>query len=229
MKHNKVHGILLIFTLMTCFTIMTSNKAHAQAKHNGTALDYRFEASLGVQSFQLTSNLYSLNQSYIDQYGGSIGLNFGNSLWQAKIKPLGYYNSSSNSKTTVKLIESGAHINFYPLSVLLSKSSRLPGFYLTGGLVRAKIKINGSYLPEGQTAECPFDDNSFTGNILSWNISGGVGIEYKIPFDQASISLFTEITKGLSVGTSTDKDLFKNTSLNNFTMVNIGFAIGINK
>ncbi len=229
MKHNKVHDILLIFMLMTCFTIMTSNKAHAQANHSRTALGYRFEASLGVHSFKLSSNLYSLNQSSMDQYGGSIGLNFGNSLWQAKIKPLGYYNSTADSETTVKLIESGAHINFYPLSVLLSKPSRLPNFYLTGGLVRAKIKINGSYLPEEQAAACNPSDNNFTGNILSWNLVGGVGMEYKLPFDQASISVFTEIKKGLTVSTSTDKDLFKNTAPNNSTMVNIGFAIGINK
>jgi hypothetical protein len=213
---------------MTCYTIVSANKAHAQAKHNETALDYRFEASLGVQSFQLNSNINSLNQSRVDQYGGSIGLNFGNELWQAKIKPFGYYNSSSNSLTTVKLIESSAHINFYPLSALLSKPSRLPNLYLTGGIARAKIKINGSFLQNEQTVECTYLDNSFTGNILSWNLLGGVGMEYKILLNQTSINLFTEIKKGLSAGSSSDKDLFKNTSINNFTMVNIGFSIGIN-
>ena len=228
MKH-KVPEFLLIITLLISLTSLVSNKAYAQQKLKKVVSTIGFEASGGVQSFQLSSNLASLNQLQIDQFGGAIGFGFSKDYWQAKIKPIGFYNSYTNSSTSIKLIESGAHFNLYPLKLLLGKTSRLPGLYLTGGIARAKYKINGSYLPEGQTSTCINDNETFSGNLLSWNIVGGAGIEYQIHQDHGFIGFFAEIKKGLSAGTSTNQNLFKNTTFNNFIMVNIGFAIGINQ
>jgi hypothetical protein len=228
-KHYSSLQFFLILTLLTGLNPLVWNKAHAQGKRTETGTSYGFAASVGIQSFELTSNLISLNQQQIDQQGGSIGFIFSDDYWQVKINPIGFYNSSANSPTTVKLIESGAHFNLYPFKFLLNKPPRNLNLYFTAGVVRAKFKVDGTYLPEGWTSSCVYDYEAYSVGILSWNLAGGVGIQYQLPIDHGFIGFFAEMKKGISAGTSTDQDLFKNTSFNNLTMANVGFVIGINQ
>ena len=208
---------------------LATNSAIAQGKQNEMTKQFGFEAFTGIQFSQLNSNLVSLNNLHMQQLGGGIGFIFSRDFWQAKIKPVGLYNSISNSQTAIKLIESSAQVNLYPIKLLLGKTNRLPSLYIAGGLARAKYKISGSYLPEGQTSTCIYDDASFSGSISSWNIIGGLGMEYQIQSDQEFISFFAEIKNGISAGTTTNMELFKNTSFTNFTSVHIGFKIGISQ
>jgi len=227
MKHaNLPHNLLIRVTLILVgFAILIGSDTHAQTKESGNKEYYGFEASASLQSFQLTSNIASLSDIKIDQRGASIGLVFGDQFWKAKIKPIGFYNSNSASQTSVKVIESGAHINFYPIKIITGKSSRLPSLYVTGGLSRGRFQINGKFLPEGQQSTCPADNETFSGRVVSWNVMGGVGLEYQVTHGQEFITLFAEMKKGISAGNSSNQDLFKNTSVSNFAIVNVGFNI----
>jgi len=214
---------------ITCFAIGLSavllNQAHGQRKRENTKIG--FEATAGSQSFQLASNVASLNQANINQLGGGLGFNVSGDFWKAKLKPIGFYHSNSESQTSVKLKESGGLINLYPIKLIMGKESKLPTLYVTGGIMRGKYKINGTYLPEGETSDCVYDSETFSGDVISWNLTGGAGIEYELNFDAGSITLFGEIKKGLAAGSSSNLDLFKNTTIKNITTINVGFSINI--
>ncbi len=228
MKQYKVRNFILVIIQMMGLFSLVPNTACAQMKQRETTRSYGFEVSAGVQLIQLTSNIASLNELQIDQRGGSIGFAYRKDYWNVKIKPIGFYNSSTETQATAKLIESGTHVNFYPVKYLSGNNSRLANLYFSVGAVRGKYKINGSYLPEGQqTITCIYQN--FSTSIISWNVMGGVGIEYQIGRDQQFIIVFAEIKRGLSMATSTDQELFKNTSFKNLTIANIGFAISINQ
>jgi hypothetical protein len=227
MKTHKGTDLLLIATVMMSLIMLTSGKTNAQ--HNKTVTDFGFELSGGIQNYQLASTIYTLDNSTMNLQGGSIGFNFGNAIWEARIKPLGFYTTSQNTLTKLKLTESSAQFNFYPLKYLSGKPTRFPDLYLTGGVTRGKIKVNGYFLPDDQTADCIYEDDTFSGSFTSWNMTGGVGISYKVPLEQGYIRFFTEIKKGFSAATFSNDELLRNTSLKNATMVNLGIAIGVNQ
>lgn len=230
MKSNIAKDFILIALLILAMGITTSvsNNVYAQSQQAKVGTHYGFEISGGVQSYQLASNLADLDQVNIDQRGGSLGFIVGSDYWKAKINPIGFYTGNADSQVTTKLIQSEAQINFYPIKLFSNSTSRLPQVYILGGTSRGKNKINGSVLStEEDPALCIY--NTFSTSIVNWNITGGAGIEYQIGHGQEFITVFAEIKKGLSVGTSTDNVEFKNTTPNNITMVSIGFSIGINK
>ena len=224
MKTTSISHILLFTVINFVMATSVSNLAHAQTKRNRTVTDYGFEASTGSRSFLLESNVASINSQQLNQRGGSIGFSIGKDFWRINLTPLGFYNSNTNTKPSVKLIESEGHLNIYPLSFLIPKAARFPNIYLTGGVGRGKYKVDGSYVPQGQTSTCIFD--AFSTNITSWNILGGAGIEYRIGHKSEFIILFAEIKKGLSMATSSNQEVFNNTTFKNNKMINIGLAIG---
>ncbi len=197
MKYSKfpTAPLVPIFIIVLSFLLMNSAPGYAQTKSNRNTPFYGLEASAGLQSFQLTSDIATLSEVKIDQRGAGVGFVFGDAYWQARIKPIGLYNSGTSTQTTVKLIESGANLNFYPIKILTGKTSRIPTLYFTGGLTRGKLKVNGTFLPEGQTDTCIFDDETFSGSVVSWNVAGGAGIEYQITRGQEYITVFAEMKK----------------------------------
>lgn len=209
---------------------MVSINTHAQGRKNTTGSYYGFEASAGIQSFEVGSNVAALNEAAIEQRGASIGLILGQDYWQLKLKPIGFYNSNSTSPNTVKLIETSGTLNIYPIKLLTGNpKSKFPQLYLSGGVTRGKYKISGSYLPEGQTSDCVYENETFSGSMRNINLTGGAGLEYQLQFDYGLITLFAEIKKGLSVSSSSNQDVLKNTALKNLTFIHVGMAIGINK
>jgi hypothetical protein len=231
MKYNKLRNLALTILLNVMMGLLSllPNCVYAQMKPSTTSVRYGLELSAGVKSFRLSSNLISLNEIPVDQRGGGIGVTLEHDRWKAKIRPLGFYHSNSNTRTSVNLIESGLEANFYPLRVGSGRSTRVPRPYFTGGLMRGNFKVNGAYLAEGQTSSCIYDSETFSGSIVSWTMMGGAGVEYQIRRGHEFITIFAEIKKGLSAGSKADQNLLRNTVLKSLTALNIGFAISINQ
>jgi hypothetical protein len=215
---------LILFLFLT--TGIYSCSVHAQGlmpfKYMG------FEGSFGVRSFKISSSIPQLNQMSVIQGGGSLGLTFGNELLRAKIRAAGFYYSESSVPRTVDLFESETIINFYPLQYIRQNKHALD-IYLLAGVSMDNIKFYGHYLTVDKT-KINYSTNSepYLGKVSQINASAGIGLEYQIPFEYDFVHLFGEAKYGVPMSATTS-DPFKNTSIKNFSSINLGVSFGLSR
>ena len=223
-RHNQFKGIFFIIL----FIILSMKLMVAQAQ--SSASSYKgFNASFGVRSFVVTSNIAEIAQTDLIETGGQIGLIYGNNVIKSRLGLFGYFSSSGKTPGTIALYTSNASVNFYPLQLLM-KRNFLVEPYVSGGLSYDRFKFFGYYVNQepGVTnysqAEAPY-----LGKIKQVNATTGLGLELRLRDDFDFIHLFTEIKYARNLSAKTSSETFAQTTLKNQLHTIIGISFGANR
>lgn len=197
------------------------HNSNAQATPAKQPVTYEFEGSVGIRSFQLVSDVQSLNAMQVQMHGGGIGFRSNTEFLQLKIKPIGFYNAGAGNT----LIESTGDLVFFPINYFLSAKPRRFNIYLMGGANLSKLKMNGNYATNPTAQTCIYQ--TFTANIFYWGLSGGAGAETRVRIGDATFKIFGEYKMALPVSFTSRQETFRNTYSKNLSMINVGVAVSL--
>jgi hypothetical protein len=210
---TRVFMLMLFFTL-GIYSCQVNAQTPFKIKHIG------MEGSFGVRSFLVTSNINQIKNMRASHDGGSLGVVLGNRKVKYKLTA-GYYFSSGNTPQTQDLYELAQHMNYYPLISILPKSKIQ--LYITQGISLNKLKFYGNYLDDqpSRTLHEPH-----IGSLNQISLSGGLGLEYRVPSPCDIIHIFAEAQFGTPVQLNASNKAFSLTKLNQSTQFNIGVSFG---
>jgi hypothetical protein len=184
------------------------------------------EGNFGVRVLVLKSNIAAINNFMVIEEGGSIGVS-------ASVKPVairfrhGYYYSSSNVSSTIDLVRSAVTFNFYPLQVFKKNKSVLQPYLITG-LQRNIFKMYGHYNPDITSSNYSMSEAPFLGRITSAGVGIGAGLEYVLKGGNHFVKIFTEATRGTTIGDIKTNEFFSSTEMKNRGNITLGVAFGYN-
>jgi hypothetical protein len=201
---------------------LSSLVSNAQSRKAGHA--YRgFTAGFGTRAFTLKSDILQISKARVVEAGGQLGVIFGNKVFRSSIGLLGIYSSVSNIVGTIDLYEAHASVNFYPLSQIRKKQSKIQP-YLTGGLTYDKQKFRGHYMKKDMgTVNYSVSNEPYIGSLKQVNATIGTGLEVQLIDDSDFVHLFTEIIYGYNLSSTSKEPVMQNTSVQN----QMRFAIGV--
>ncbi|HYG03444.1 MAG TPA: hypothetical protein VD927_13425 [Chryseosolibacter sp.] len=195
------------------------------ASYNKNKFYVGFEAILGVKTFRLKSNIEKINNMWVGEEGGTLGVVVGNDNVRLRLQAAGFYYSSASVKHTTNYSESAAIINAYPLEILNGKKTRVLNVYVSGGIAYSTIKFHGHYLNNDakkinySSSQAPYLGKSrVTSGVL------GAGISLKVP-NTKFCRVFSEFQIAMPIATNADAP-FANTSISKITTVNLGICFG---
>jgi hypothetical protein len=218
-------------TLLIASVILTGECAVAQKMKN-FAQQYQLglEASFGIKSFNITSDLDAINNLKVVAEGGAIGVTAGSGVLKAKVRQ-GYYYSASNVGKTIDYVRSAGLLSFYPLHLMGAKEASLQPF-ITGGIERNILKMYGFYGSDNQNsspANYSISEAPYLGKIVSLQASVGAGFEFSMKKDNYFVSIFSEAKYGVNVGRMNSTSMFNNTTPGNQLTFNVGIGFGYNR
>lgn len=204
--------------VLAFFLGITTSKLLAQSNWY-----YGGEASFGVRTFALKSNINQLHGLNVLEEGANIGIVAGNSVVRGRLILSGFYYSAAKVPQTIDVVESGALFNFYPISLLQRRQPQL-NFFLNGGLYYSRVKFYGYYLEKDGPINYSTSEAPYLGKNLITSLVGGAGIEWRIP-GYEFLSLFAEGHVAIPMAVN-DHDEFKKTNFSNICAINIGVSFG---
>jgi hypothetical protein len=218
---NGIKGAIIFFFLIG---VSKATIIHAQTLRNSHYRYFGFEATFGLKSTKLSSDLAAINNMGVMEEGGSLGFVMGNQVVKTRLQAAGFYYSNSSVKHAVNMVESALLLNVYPLK-FINKSRQAINPYVSGGVDYSTMKFFGYY--NNPDAKINYSSSSapYIGKIASTRGTVGGGIEWRLPQMRDFIHLFTEVRYSWAIDQSAD-DLFKNTRVANSTSVNIGVSFG---
>jgi len=222
-KEKGIDAIIVLFIFLTAgiYSCAAQGQSFRPFKYMG------FEGTFGARSFKINSSITQLNQMAVLGQGGTLGLVFGNDILRTKVRAAGFYYSSSSTPRTIDLFESEALLNFYPLEYFRRYENALD-IYLIGGVGIDNIKFYGHYLSEDtQKVNYSTNDEPYLGKLSQINLTGGLGLEYQLTINDDFVHLFAEAKYGRALHSSADRVAFENTSIKDFSSINIGVSFGI--
>jgi hypothetical protein len=227
MIKTKESKMLLFFIALFVGGIGTASVTAQSLKHYAYKHQFGFEASFGVKSFQINSNLAPINHMKVMEEGGTVGIIGGNNVVRLKLRQ-GYYYSSSSVANSVDNIRSSFTVNLYPLQ-LLAKNYNSFQVYFMGGLERSILKMYGFYGGENTTSPAvvnySISEAPYLGKISTLQASVGGGIEYSIRKPGHFVHLFGEV-KYSKPFSSTATPFFTGTATSNQLSLNVGIGFG---
>jgi hypothetical protein len=229
MKTGTLKSIALR-TLLIASVILTGECAVAQKMKN-FAQQYHLglEASFGIKSFNITSDIDAINNLKVVAEGGAVGVTAGSGVLKAKVRQ-GYYYSASNVGRTIDYVRSAGLLNFYPLHLMGGEDASFQPF-LTGGIERNILKMYGFYSPDHQNSPANYSisEAPYLGKIVSLQASVGAGFEFSMKKDSYFVSIFSEAKYGVNVGRMNATSMFNNTTPGNQLTLNVGIGFGYNR
>ncbi len=224
-SNRKKRIVVIIFFLIIGLLIaLTSN---GQTHYNRDNRIYHgFDVSFGTRTFKFNSNLPELNNAYAGQAGGQVGLLVGNDVWKVRLGILGYYSQTSRIAGQMDVYENNVSANFYPLSLLLKKSSAVAP-YLIGGISSDRTKLHGHYASKEEgAANYSSLSQPYIGSINSLSSTFGAGVDFKIIDSFDFVHVYAEATYGMNITQHTKFDALANTKTGNQMNVNMGLRFG---
>ena len=195
------------------------------ASYNKNKFYVGFEALLGVKTFRIKSNIEKINNMWVAEEGGTLGVVAGNDNIRLRLQAAGLYYSSSAVPHTTNYSESAAIVNASPLEILSDKKNRVFDIYVSAGVAYSRIKYYGHYLHHESkqmnysTAQAPYLGKSrITSGVV------GAGISAKLP-NTKFCRVFTGVQMAMPLATNSDAR-FKGTSISKITTVNLGITFG---
>jgi hypothetical protein len=226
-RNLKVIGLR---TFLIASLILTGECAVAQ-KMKTFAQRYQLglEASFGIKSFQLSSDISAINNLHVIAEGGTIGMTLGSGILKGKIRQ-GYYYSASSVGKTIDQVRSVGSINFYPLQLLNSIDVSFQP-YITGGIERNILKMYGFYASDAPSGNVNYSisEAPYLGKIITLQASIGAGFEFSIKKDGHFVSIFSEVKYGKNIAPLKATELFYHTASGNQLTVNVGVGFGYHK
>jgi len=227
MNRNVFKGILTLLILIAS-TLKSCTCAAQEFRTKHTITYYGFDASFGVRSFVLHSDLDKIDGMQVQEEGGCVGLLIGNKIWQTKLRQ-GFFYSAASVPYTTDLVETELNININPLQMIRSRFRSFEP-YLTAGVERNAIKLYGSYVhnDRAQDGTIGFDaaTQPYLGKIVITRGSVGGGLQYRVPYQHAFLRLFAEARYGYALANNTGSAWFKHTTVSNRASVSIGVSFG---
>jgi hypothetical protein len=219
--------ILLKWMLILFLVAIAIFSAEAQQlKRFAKQYHLGIEGNFGVRVLELKSNIEAIDNEIVVDEGGSLGVS-------AFVKPIairfrhGYYYSSSNVSSTIDLVRSAVTFNFYPLQVFKKNKSVLQPYLITG-LQRNIFKMYGHYNPDITSSNYSTSEAPFLGRITSASIGSGAGLEYILTGENHFVKLYTEATRGTTIGDIKTNEFFSGTEMKNRANITIGVVFGYN-
>jgi hypothetical protein len=207
------------------FTAAILIQVRAEGQPVGKSLYSGFEASYQIQTSTLGSNLPLLNDLPVVMRGGSAGLILGSTSWKAKLNIIGSYHATNQIQYSIDLKRSEALLYFYPQQLIAKGKSGKLNFYIASGISRDKYKFFGTYLIDEFTGECII--LPATNTLNQWNMTGGVGLEYRIKLKDQFVGLYAEARKSLPAFANSGQAEFQNTINRQITVFNVGINFGL--
>jgi hypothetical protein len=214
---SLVASLILIGCLQTTFS-------QAQGLKNSDYKYIGFEATLGVRTTKLSSDLPAINNMSVVQEGGSLGVVFGNQVVKTRVQAAGFYYSNSSVKHNVNVVQSALQVNIYPVK-LFNKAKQAINPYISGGVDYSTMKLFGYY--NNPDAKINYSSSSapYLGKIASTRGTVGGGIEWRLSQVSDFVHLFAEARYSWKVKRDAD-ELFENTKVANATSINVGVSFG---
>lgn len=219
----KINQIRTMPVLILLAVLMVQSKKVTAQFYRGV------DASFGIRSFVIKSDISQLNQLAVLQEGGQVGLILGSDIVRTKIGIAGFFYSSNSVAYTVDLFESDVAVNFYPLGLLKEYKRVQP--YLSGGIVYDKIKFFGHYLKEDKTPiNYSTSKEPYLGSLNQLRTTFGAGVEVQLLNNGRDfIQIFTEAKYGMPLTVKASGDKFANTTASNQLSVSLGVRFGANR
>ncbi|MBS1506544.1 MAG: hypothetical protein JSS79_07860 [Bacteroidetes bacterium] len=253
---TKINGASWFLFILLIISLMVSGKACAQ-RMPVEPQDFYFgvEATNGTRSFQMKSDLSTLQGLHVNQSGQSYGIIFGSRLIMGKIR-IGKYSSSGSEASTIKSDALEIGTNFSPMQ-LFNNKSRIVEPYLSIAFDQAAVKSSGIYTPPPTLAsssssnscscKCPnspsipadpdqassaptFVNSSptpYSGKITTARATVGVGLKVHLRRGTSFLNLFSEAKYGMALGTNATTQALLNTSMLSQMSVDVGVSIGL--
>jgi hypothetical protein len=218
----KAFFFTAVFIVLLLQSVFSSAQTAPRSEYKG--LDVRF----GSRSFDIQSNVKELNYSTIAQLGGHAGVLYGNHIIRVNAGA-GYYTSDAAVAGTLDLYEAIASANFYPLSALLGRSSKIEP-YLTVGMAYNMFKFYGYYISkEPGTINHSQGEAPYLGSIRQVNTYVGAGLEFAV-FDLVDfVHIFSEMRYGYNVSADSRDQSFQDTVIKNQMHVSVGINFGVHR
>jgi len=219
------------FKSIVLLVCMTWAGSHVDAQtliynNNSTSIYKGFEASYGIRSFGIQSDIARIHDMPVLQEGGQIGLVYGFDAMLFKVGVAGFFYSASKVPHTINMFESDVMANFYPLTVITGHKGKVEP-YLTGGLIYNRLKFFGHYLGgEAQTVNYSYSSEPFLGIINQVQGAVGIGLAVSIRQESDFLRLFVETKYSTPLASGTRYEAFSNTSLSDQLVANIGVRFG---
>lgn len=216
LKQNWLRPVMIVL-----ITALGIHSCSLRAQSHRTAIQYiGFEGAFGMRSFQVASNIGQINNMHAGQEGGNIGIVFGNKTLKYRINA-GFYVSGGKTPQTQELYEAVGKLNYYPLASVLPKSKIQP--YVNTGLSLDKLKFYGEYLSDQYSYNAY---EPYLGSLNQISVTGGLGLEYRIPSPCDIIHIFAEAQFGIPVQMGSSNKTFSETTLTQFNQFSIGLSFG---
>jgi hypothetical protein len=219
LKRNWFRTIMIIL-----ITGLGIHSCQLRAQSHRTGIQHiGLEGGFGMRSFLVGSNIGQINKMQASHEGGNVGIVFGNKKVTYRLNA-GYYVSSGNTPQTQELYEVAGKLNYYPLAAVLS-SSKIH-LYVTTGISLDKLKFYGNYLAD-QYSNNVYEP--YLGSLNQISVTGGLGLEYRIPSPCDIIRIFAEAQVGTPVQMGASNNTFLKTTLNQFNQFSVGVSFGRNR
>ena len=216
-KEQQVRMILMAVLILTgIYSVTLQAQSIRPVKYLG------LEASFGVRSFVVNSNIEKINQMHAAHEGGTIGVVFGNELMKARIAMAGVYYSNANTPRTQQLFESAALVNFYPMAFMKNNKKAKLHPYLVAGFSITNIKFFGTYV-DNQNSRMAYEP--YLGKVSQVNVQGGIGLEYRLMSRFDFVHLFAQASYGAPVQ-SKRSSAFSQTTIKQCSYISVGVSFG---
>lgn len=188
------------------------------------------EASFGMRTFILESDVPELDALQVYEEGGSAAFIFGNSYSRIVARVAGLYYSNAATKRTVDLFEVEINSNIYLLKAM-QLPSRKADAYVLAGLNNQSIKFFGHYIDAAERVRPGKSPGRepFLGSINTTNVNLGLGVEYHIQAENDFVHFFVEVKTVLQLGESANIKSLENTSIKDPYAINVGVRFGRRK
>lgn len=218
-KGILIFVVILIGDLRSCSVMAQGLKQFAA--------DYQIglEASFGIKTFSLSSDIAAIDGLSVTEEGGTIGVVMGAKALRLKLRQ-GYFYSSSTVAQTIDEVRSAFVANLYPLQLFQRNNSRLQPYFM-GGMERNIFKMYGTYGSENnKPRNYSVSEAPFLGKISNMIASVGAGLEYRVTTPGHYINFFAEGRYGKSFHTISSGELFNGTALSDQLVFSLGVGFG---
>jgi hypothetical protein len=227
--NNTLKTQLINASLILVVTVAAVLQTSAQGmKEFAKKYQVGLEASFGVKTFSVASNIEKINGLNVTEEGGSVGVVVGSKILRLRMKQ-GFYYSSASVTQTIDEVRSSLNANIYPLELFLDNARLLP--YLTIGVERNLFKMHGFYGNEAASSRPNYSvsEAPFLGKISTIQTSVGAGLEYRVRIPGHFVNFFGEARYGKNIKTTSSAALFNNTRFSDQMAITVGIRYGYSK
>lgn len=229
---TKINAVVYTVVFLTWIILSLFQQAKAQDKkwEQSKFLYTGIEASYGLKSFNITSDVPELENMHLIETGSNLGIVFGNDFSRFTIRPLGFYSATANNGRTINLFSAEAENNTYLLKGLLKKPTRFD-IYSSLGINFHSTKFFGHYIEQDLR---PAYNNKphkepFLGKIENMLITYGFGLEYRLINNDEFVHFFLTGKSSLPIQQTTNSEAFEETALTRNMEFQLGVRFGIIK